>query len=95
MLAEVKKLFSASLAAVIASRKRHLVYTPAMVVDTSIMARKGHAGWFVEVPVELKKEFERCFPGRAAKRKLTIAAIRKAIQLRAEINPPLEEKPKE
>lgn len=46
--------------------------------------RKGHSGWFVEVPKELKLEFEQCYSGRAAKRRLTIAAIKRAIEIRKE-----------
>ncbi len=44
------------------------------------MAREGLSGWFVEVPTELKIEFERLYPGRSKKRKLTIAFIRWAIE---------------
>lgn len=43
------------------------------------MPRKDHVGWFCEIPSDLKEEFRRLYPGRAAMRKITIAAIRWAI----------------
>ena len=42
--------------------------------------RKGNTGWFVEVPVALKEEFKKLYPGRAAQRRLTVAAIEWAIR---------------
>lgn len=45
-------------------------------------ARKGRSGWFVEVPTELKEEFKELYPGRAAMKKLTVAAIKWAIKHR-------------
>lgn len=44
------------------------------------------AGWFVEVPRDLKKEFELLYPGRSAKKKLTIAMIRWAIRVRPDLD---------
>ncbi len=46
------------------------------------MARKGMSGWFVEIPTELKREFEMLYPGRRVKKRLTMAAIRWAIKER-------------
>lgn len=44
------------------------------------MARKGMAGWYCDIPIELKQEFELRFKGRAKKRNVTIAAIKLAIR---------------
>lgn len=44
------------------------------------MARKGMSGWYVDIPTELKQEFERRFVGRSKKRNITIAAIELAIR---------------
>ena len=55
------------------------------------MARKPTKGWYVQVPPELKAEFQKLYPGRSAMRKLTIAAIEWAIKVRPTINPPTNE----
>lgn len=52
-----------------------------------LMPRKGRSGWFVEVPTDLKKEFQSLYRGRAAMRKLTVAAIRWAINERPNLQP--------
>lgn len=44
------------------------------------MSRKGMSGWFVEIPTDMKSKFKELYPGRAAQRRLTIAAIEWAIR---------------
>lgn len=39
-------------------------------------------GWYVDVPRELKEQFDKLWPQRGANTKLTIAAIKYAIQQR-------------
>lgn len=52
------------------------------------MPKTRKVGWFVEVPEDLKKRFKELYPGRAAMRKLTIAAIEWAITERPKLKPP-------
>ena len=47
--------------------------------------KKKKAGWFVEIPAELKEQFRRVYPRRAQMRKITIIAIQYALRRR----PPL------
>ncbi len=42
--------------------------------------KKRRAGWFVEVPPELKEEFKAYYPGRSAMTRVTIIAIKMAIK---------------
>lgn len=48
--------------------------------------RRPYAGWFVEVPRDLKEEFQRLYPGRAAMKKLTVAFIKWAIRMKPDLD---------
>lgn len=47
-----------------------------------MVASSDTAGWFVEVPKELKDEFKRIYPGRRQMKLLTLAAIQYALRER-------------
>ncbi len=48
--------------------------------------RRGvYSGWYAEIPTPLKEEFDRLYPGRKAKRLLTIAFIKWAIKMRPDL----------
>ena len=49
------------------------------------MARDGVSGWYCDIPTKLKQQFEELYPGRSAKKKLTVAAIQRAIERHPEV----------
>lgn len=42
-------------------------------------------GWYAEIPDELMDQFNRLYPGKGLKQKITEFFIRKAIQVKGEI----------
>lgn len=44
--------------------------------------RKDTAFWFARVPEELMEEFNKAYPDRGSKKLLTIAAIKRALEVR-------------
>lgn len=51
----------------------------------------NHAGWFAEIPRELKEDFCSIYPGRSNIRKFTIACVTWAIRYRPNINTLIED----
>lgn len=51
------------------------------------MGRKRgiYAGWFVEIPPELKAEFQRLYPGRRSMKVFTIAFVSWAIRVKPDL----------